>query len=199
MPFADIENRLARLEEMTRNIIRVGTVASTDPATGTARVQVPDADGLVSYDLPILQRQTLKNKDYAMPDPGEQVLCAFLPFGIEQGFVVGAMFSQVDTTPVQDQDKRHLEFEDGSWVQYDRKAHLLQAHVEQGALRVSVGKDAAVILEEGKLIVRAAKADIDIDTEKVLNLRGKDQIKMWTNGGTVTVPYEKTTPPVPEK
>lgn len=197
--FAAMEARMDRIEDMARHVFRVGTVVSTDPGAGSVRVQIADADRLVSYDLPVMQRQTLQNKDYAMPDVGEQMLCLFMPFGMEQGFALGSIFSQVDATPVQDQDKRHVDFADGSWVQYDRKAHRLQAHVEQGELRVSVGKDAHVILEEGRLIIQSAKGEIDIDSGEFLNLRGKLQIRQWTDGGVVTFPYQPSEPKAPEK
>lgn len=199
MPFADIEARLDRLEQMIRNLVRVGTVASVDPATCTARVQFADADGLVSHDLPVMQRQTQGNKSYSVPDVGEQMVCLGLPYGIEMGIALGSMFSTVDTTPVQDPDKRHEAFEDGSWVQYDRKAHRLQAHVEQGELRVSVGKNAHVVLEEGHLIIAAPVGNIDIDAGGVLNLRGKNKIRQWTNGGVDTVAYSPSEPEMPEK
>lgn len=197
--FAHIHARMNRIEEMVRHLFRVGSVVSTDPGAGTARVQLADADGLVSYNLPVAQRQTLKNKDYAMPDAGEHVLCLFLPFGIEQGFVLGSIYSQADATPVADQDKRHVEFEDGTWLQYDRKEHRLQVRVGKGELRLSVGTDAHVILDEGRLVIRAEKGEIDIDTEEILNLRGRKKIRMWTDGGMETLAYEPTTPASPEK
>lgn len=197
--FAEFEARLDKIEEMIRHVVRVGEVVSASPASGTVRVRIGDADNLVSYDLPVIQRQTLRTKDFHSPDVGEHVLCAFLPFGVEQGFVLGSMFSQADGTPVQDPDKRHTDFGDGSWVQYDLAAHRMQAHVEQGELRVSVGKDAHVLLEEGNLIIRAAQADIDIDTERVLNLRGREKIITWTDGGMQAMPYVPTSPETPEK
>lgn len=130
--FAELAARMDRIEEMVRHVVRVGTVVSTDPAAGTARVQIGDADGLVSYNLPVLQPQTLRNKDYAMPDPGEHVLCVFLPLGIEQGFCVGSFYSLVDTTPVQTADKRHVTFADKTRLEYDRKEHDLRANVRGG-------------------------------------------------------------------
>jgi len=130
--FSNIEARLNRLEEMVRHVVRVGIVVSTDPAAGTVRVQIGDADGLVTHNLPVLHRQTLRNKDYAMPDPGEQVLCVFLPLGIEQGFCLGSFYSRVDGTPVQDQDKRHVTFADKTLLEYDRKNHELRANVRGG-------------------------------------------------------------------
>ena len=57
-----------------KNVIRSGRISSINPKNGTARVVFADKDNLVSYDLPVLQRSTLKNKDYGMPDVGESVV-----------------------------------------------------------------------------------------------------------------------------
>lgn len=197
--FADMDARMDRIEEMIRHLARVGLVVSSDPDAGTVRVQLGDADNLVSYDLPVLQRQTLRTKDYSIPDVGEQVLCAFLPFGIEQGFVLGAMFSRADAVPVADQDKRHTDFGDGSWVQYDRAAHRMQAHVEAGELRVSVGKGASIVVEEGRVVIQSQKAEVDIDSGEILNLRGRLKIRTWTDGGMEALPYAPATAPDVEK
>lgn len=197
--FADLEARMDRIEEMIRHLARVGTVVSTNPDASTVRVQLGDADNLVSYDLPVLQRQTFKTKDYAMPDVGEHVMCAFLPFGMEQGFVLGAMFSRADAVPVANQDKRHTDFGDGSWVQYDRAAHRMQAHVEAGELRVSVGKGASIVVEEGRVVIQSPSGEIDVDSGQVLNLRGRLKIRTWTDGGMEALPYAPASAPDVEK
>lgn len=117
--------RQERLEEKVNHMVRIGTVTGTDPATAKVRVQFGDADRMVSYDLPVLFRKTQDDKDYQMPDIGEQVLCLFLPYGAEQGFVLGAVYSQADVPPVISQDKKHRLFADGTWREYDRSSHLL--------------------------------------------------------------------------
>jgi hypothetical protein len=43
------------------------------------------------------------------------------------------------------------------------------------------------------------KGEIDIDTEEILNLRGRKKIRMWTDGGMETLAYEPTEPASPEK
>ena len=46
------------LPEKLNDLIRIGEVSSINPAKGTARVVFDDDDGTVSFDLPILQRNT---------------------------------------------------------------------------------------------------------------------------------------------
>lgn len=122
---ARLEKRLADLEARMRQMVRIGKVTTVYPDRSRVRVRVPDADSLVSYELPVLSQKTQDDKFYALPDVGEQVVCVFLPYGLEQGFVVGAFFSQADTVPVNDQDKYHIRFKDGTTVEYDRRRHQL--------------------------------------------------------------------------
>ena len=117
------------LAEALKQCIRVGVVTSTDPGAATVRCKCVDADGLITYPLRVLNHKTLDDKAYWMPDVGEHVLCLFLPYGNEQGFVLGAFYSEADTPPVSDQDKRHVAYEDGTWWEYDRKNHVFTAHV----------------------------------------------------------------------
>lgn len=113
------------MNAVLKNLVRVGRVSSINPGNATVRVVFEDRQDMVSYDLPVLVRQSLKNKDYFMPDVGEQVLCLFLPSGNAQGFVLGSFYSDADTPPVNDVNKRHVQFEDGTSIEYDRATHTL--------------------------------------------------------------------------
>lgn len=114
---------------LARSTIRVGEVASTNPQKGTVRVKFPDMDGVISYDLQVIQRKTKRDRDYWMPDIGDQVVCSFMGNGLECGFVEGAVYSDEDPPPVECQDKRHIAYADGTWCEYDRKEHKLKVHV----------------------------------------------------------------------
>lgn len=107
-----------------RNLIRIGRVSAVDPARATARV-VFEAQEVVSYDLPVIQRQTLRNKDYYLPDVGEYVVCIFLPTGNADGFILGSIYTDDDQLPASSQDKRVVQFEDGTRIEYDRASHTL--------------------------------------------------------------------------
>lgn len=113
------------MDPLLKNLIRVGIISSTNPENCTARVAFEDRAAMVSYDLPVLVRGSLQNKDYWMPDPGEQVVCLFLPSGAAQGFILGSLYSAKDTPPVADGNKRHIAFSDGTTIEYDRATHIL--------------------------------------------------------------------------
>lgn len=104
---------------MLESLIRVGRVSSINPAAATARVAYEDRSKMVSAELPVLVRGSRNNKDYWMPDPGEQVLCLFLPNGRGQGYIVGSFYSAADSPPVTTEQKRSMIFADGTKVEYD--------------------------------------------------------------------------------
>ncbi|WP_190283455.1 phage baseplate assembly protein V [Cellulosilyticum sp. ST5] len=110
------------------NILRIGKVSSTNPKAATVKVVFSDMDNMVSHDLPLLFPQGLKNKAYAMPDVGENVVCLFIEQGVGDGFCIGSFYTLSDTPPVTNQDKVHYSFEDGSHVEYDRSKCKLTVH-----------------------------------------------------------------------
>lgn len=110
------------------NIIRIGCVSSVDPQQCTARVTFNDKDGMVSNDLPIIVPCSKSNKAYWLPDIDTQVLCIFLPNpsgnGINDGYIVGAFYSDVDTPAENGPKIKSLKFDDGSYVRYDGAGNI---------------------------------------------------------------------------
>jgi phage baseplate assembly protein V len=129
---------------LMRKWIDVGTVSSIYPERCTARVFFEDKN-MVSKELPIVVRGAQDNKDYWMPAIGEQVLCLFLPNGNGEGFILGAIYNDEDLPPVQNEKKRHIQFEDGAFFEYDPNTHVL-------TLDFSNVSGAKVILKNCQLI-----------------------------------------------
>jgi len=136
-----------------KRMIRVGKVINTYPDRATVRVELPDADDVISSELPVLYAKTHRDKNYFMPDIDEHVLCMFLPSGLEQGFVIGSFYSAGDAVPVSSQDKKHITFDDGTWIEYDRAANHLQAHTE-GDITVK-NKGNVLVDSKGDVTVRS--------------------------------------------
>lgn len=156
---AALEARVRALEAILRNLVRVGEVVAVDEQSGTARVRFADAQGLVSHPCRVLVDKSLRDKSQWMPDLGEQVLCLFLAGGLEQGFVIRALYSKADPAPGKPPHVRYVRFEDGTELEYDREAHLLRADVK-GAVEVTA--------EEG----------VSATTPKLLTLEGGQGIVM---------------------
>jgi phage baseplate assembly protein V len=105
-----------------KKLIDVGRVSAVYPDRCTARVYFEDRD-TVTRELHIGVRGSLNTKDYWMPEPGEAVVCVFLPNSTE-GFILCTYYGE-DKPPVKERNKRHLSFEDGTTIEYDTKTHTL--------------------------------------------------------------------------
>ncbi|CCJ32896.1 MULTISPECIES: phage baseplate assembly protein V [Caloramator] len=114
----------ANFDFILQNLIRVGIVSSINEKDATARVIFEENS--ISYDLPMLQHNTLKNKDYILPDVGEQVVCIFLPNSLHHGFILGSIYSSKDKPAIKNKNKRNIKFSDGTEVEYDRENHILK-------------------------------------------------------------------------
>lgn len=145
----------ADIQAALRDLFRVGLVVSTAPGNGTVRVQFPDVDNVVSYDMQVLFQKTHQDKAYWMPDIGELVPCIFLGNGPEAGFVLGAVYNGADGVPVASQDKCHIKFKDGTTLEYDRAEHVLKADV-QGRAEITTTED---ISAEAGTTIDATAAD----------------------------------------
>lgn len=175
--------------------VRVGVVSSLNPKNGTVRVEFSDADhdgtALVSDELPVLTRKSLKDKSYWMPDVGEHVLCQFLPFGLRQGFVVSAFYSGADEVPVADPDVRHVIFKDGSWFQYDRKKHLLSGHVVNGCADLKIDIDAKLTVGQDLIADIGRDTAIKIGRDVVAEI-GHDATLSITNDLSASIGHNAT-------
>ena len=107
-------------------ILKIGEVTDIDPAKCKIRATFDDEDGKTSYWLPVLQRKTLHDKDYWLPDVGEDVLCLFFNEAEEAGFAVGSFYAGDVDVPGQSIDIRTVKFKDGSEFSYNRNSHELK-------------------------------------------------------------------------
>jgi phage baseplate assembly protein V len=165
----------------------IGIVTASNPATGKVRVQFPDRDGVVSDWLPVMQKKTLRDKSFSMPDVGEHVVC-MMDEHEEFGVVLGAIYSDADNTPVSSQDKWHHTFDDGTTIEYDRAAHKLSAHVQGDIEVTATGTMTATI--EGETTITTPKLTVNGD----MLVNGNLDTGTGSNGGSVRMlgPVEVT-------
>lgn len=127
--------------------LRIGRVSALDPELGRVRVAFGDQDGMESWWLPVLQRRTLGDRTYWMPEVEEQVACLVDEGGVD-GYVVGALYSQADPPPVTAPGRAHAAMKDGAVVEYDRDAHRLTVDLSAAGgdvvIRVPSGKNVFV-------------------------------------------------------
>lgn len=106
-------------EGTTHNLIRIGIVSSVNEENGTIRALFDDKSNMVSDDLPIL------SFEYNLPKIGAQVLCLFLPNGLQQGFCLGEFYSDLNIPPVDDKNIYFKKFDDGTSIQYNKTSKEL--------------------------------------------------------------------------
>ena len=104
-------------------MLKFGIVTNINPTLAQARVQFAD-DDILSYWLPILQQKTQKDKFYAIPDIGEHVAC-LMDTNSEEGVILGAIYSALDSTPVSSKSQLMITFEDESFIQFDKTTGIL--------------------------------------------------------------------------
>jgi len=86
-------------------------------------VQFAD-DDITSFWLPVLQQKTNKDKFYSMVDVGEQVAC-LMDDDSEDGVILGAIYTGVDSVPGISKDQHIIKFEDGSFIEYNKETQML--------------------------------------------------------------------------
>ena len=159
---------------------RVGIVQQQDAAHAKVRVVFPDYDEVVSWWLPVIFAKTQNDKAYWIPDVGEQVVC-LMDLRDEAGAVLGAIYSNVDLPPVSSADKFHLAFKDGTSVDYDRGAHVLDLKFQdQGEIKYDGGGHALTMnLPAGatfNLTAGAAQVQIDANGNVIIKAAGHVQL-----------------------
>ena len=109
-------------ERARRGMIRTGTVSAVYPENGTARVVFDDKDDTTSPELHIVHRFSGTNKDYWVPDIGDQVVCIFAnnDTNFSTGWILGSYFTDKHPPQVASPDIMRLDFADGSFMEYNR-------------------------------------------------------------------------------
>lgn len=103
---------------------KTGIVKNIDEKLARVRVMFPDMDNMLSGWLVVIFPFTKRDKKYGMPSIDEQVAC-IMDENFEDGCVFGSPYSEEDKPPTGDKNKFYTEFEDGTRIEYDKKAHKL--------------------------------------------------------------------------
>ena len=108
---------------------KTGLVTNINENTARVRVTFPDLDNVLSNWIPVVYPFTNNDKAYYMPSLNEQVAC-IMDENLEDGCIIGSIYSDVDKVPVADDNKFHILFEDGTFLEYDKQEHILTADVQ---------------------------------------------------------------------
>lgn len=113
---------------MDTDFLREGIVSDVDTEKHMAKVTFPDKDDVVSAWLAVLTPYASKNKRYALPDVGEEVICLFKPNDNQSGtgFIIGSRFNEKNPPNANSQDVTQIDWADGSFMKFDRSSGKLE-------------------------------------------------------------------------
>ena len=123
---------LEQLYTLLLQVIRVGKVTARNAELHKVQVKVADTCGapLITDFLPVLAQRTVNDCEYDLPDIGQDVVVIFMPNGLESGFVLGGFYNTNQRPNQTTPDIYQHSFKDGTFLQYDRSAHVLTADVK---------------------------------------------------------------------
>lgn len=133
--------------------LRYGKVSSVNLQKGTARIAFEDRDDAVTAELPVLQKNTMQNKFYWMPQVGETAACLYATNEEETGVIIGTIYSEVDMPPPEaGTDKVYgIWFEDGTVVKYNQTTKTLDVN-SSGDLNITATGKITVMDNRGVLL-----------------------------------------------
>ncbi|ADJ61739.1 phage baseplate assembly protein V [Herbaspirillum seropedicae] len=129
-----------------------GVVCASKP--GFARVRFDDMEGLQSAWLPVVHPKTLQDQVLWTLDVGEHVAC-LMDGHMEDGCILGALYSSASPPPSDSPDKLRLQFKDGGHLEYDRSSGAMQV-LCKGA--VSVEAAGAVTVKAPSVLLDTPQA-----------------------------------------
>ncbi len=164
-------------EQLTGEVIQVGTVASIDHAARTCTVQLGD---LETGDLPWVALLAGRVKLWCPPSQGEQ--CAVLcPEGdVDNGIVLPGIYSDANSPSTSDPDVFELEFPDGAVLSYNHATHAL-------AVTLPAGGTAALTAPGGVTI------EGDVSIKGNVSIEGKAEVSEDVVGGSISLKGHKHT------
>lgn len=113
-----------------------GKVVSVNEQSCSARVQFPDKENMISWDLNI--NQTRAGVVW-LPQLGERVNC-LMDDQLKNGTVIGSYYTKENPPPVQTSEKCHITFKDGTVIEYDPATHHLTADIGSGTATVKASQ-----------------------------------------------------------
>jgi len=117
-------------EQLTGDVLRLGTVASVNHADATCTVETGD---IHTGDLPWLTFRAGKMRVWCPPSDGEQIVLMCPEGDTEAGLVQGALYCDAFPPPSANPDEVLIIFDDGAVIAYDTAAHALRAVLPGGS------------------------------------------------------------------
>lgn len=164
-----MQERLNQLNARIANLIRIGSVSDVDTAKARVRVDI----GRVKTNwLPWLTQRAGKTSTWSPLEVGEQVM-VFSPSGeLNQGVVIGGLWSKDNPAPSQSQAINCVKFADGSIISHDSEKNIISIQSQgdiavQSAKAVKIKSAQTVSIESAKDVSIKAAMSVDIEAMTV--------------------------------
>lgn len=139
-------------------LLKFGTVVSVTDASRVC-VRFDDLDGMVSQPLKVIVPRAHRDKAHHAPDEGALVACV-VDENIEDGVVLGEVYSDVDAPATSNPALWHWKMADGSEFEFDR---------DSGRLRIKTSSDISVETSAAASLKAATDITLDAPVVKVSN------------------------------
>ena len=163
---------------MTSARYQRGIVA--EAKAGFAKVRFDALDGLLTQWLPVLHPNTQDDKVQWTLDVGSQVACLFDRY-MEDGCILGAIYSNVDTPASASTSVWRHSFSDGASVEYDKASGAMSV-VAINKVQVTIG-GMTMLVNSGGVTVTGG----DVVADGI-------SLKTHTHGGVTPGPGNTDTP-----
>lgn len=199
-------------ERRLNNLFRVGSIKEVNYEKAVARVELQDGALLTDW-LPWLTGRAGADQVWWAPEPGEVVMVGSLSGELHNGFIWAAAFSN-GVRPASRSTVARATFEDGTIVEYDKKAHSLNIIVRDAEIqepdevsaeesdavpraddenpRVTGGRFNVAAMEDVNV---AAGRDISIYVTGEVKVAASGAVMVWGTGGIHLNPTDA--PPEP--
>lgn len=166
-----------------RTVLKFGIISEVDAAKGLARVQFPDADGIVSNWLPMSVPLTLSDK-FSLPFFVNEHVWCLMDEELEYGVIGGAIYSSADTPgSLGNADIVGMAFAHGLHIQYKRSDGTLTIS-GTGKLKVDVTGDVEIVSAANVKITATTEVDI---TAPVIKATGAMQVVGEITAGGINI------------
>lgn len=116
-------------EQLTGEVLRLGTIASVDHGNATCTVEAGD---IVTGELPWVAQRAGNVRTWSPPSIGEQCLLVCPEGDLEAGLVLVGLYSDECPPPSSSADLHLIAYPDGAQISYDHAAHRLVAVLPAG-------------------------------------------------------------------
>ncbi|ELY7545513.1 phage baseplate assembly protein V [Cronobacter turicensis] len=156
-----MNEQIAEIQRLLRNLIRIGTVSTVNLDDGLCRI---DTGNNTTGWLHWLSARAGKTRSWNAPSVGEQVLVLCIGGELDTGFVLPGIFSDANPAPSASSDALHWSFPDGAVIEYEPASGALQVAGIQTA-SISAAKSATVTVP---VVTVTASTRVTFDTPEVV-------------------------------